>query len=143
MRDAGGDDLYDLTVHKIIHYNPVISACTGYTYNGTNSWTPNSQCYNNIPLAQADIATAEDTKSINKTYGYKSWSVTSMVQDWVSNQGSNYGMLVNSDTVASSNSNRFFSATESSNPDQRPKLVVTYTVGDDLSPPQNLRVIVP
>ena len=143
MEDGGGDDLYDLTVHKIIHYNPVISACTGYTYNGTNSWTPNSQCYNNIPLAQADIAAAEDTKSINKTYGYKSWSVTSMVQDWVSNQGSNYGMLVNSDTVASSDSNRFFSATEYENSDQRPKLVVTYSVGDDLGAPEGLDVIAP
>ena len=143
LSSAGGDDLYDLTVHKIIHYNPVISACTGYTYNGTNSWTPNTQCNNNIPLAQADIATAEDTKSINKTYGYKSWSVTSMVQDWVSNSASNFGMLVNSDPVASSGSNRFFSATESSNPGQRPKLVVTYTVGDDLGAPEGLDVIAP
>ncbi|MCK4825922.1 hypothetical protein KA005_59790, partial [bacterium] len=36
LSSAGGDDLYDLSVHKIINYNPVISACTGYTYNGTN-----------------------------------------------------------------------------------------------------------
>ena len=142
MSSAGGDDLYDLTVHKTIHYNPVISACTGYTYDGTNSWTPNTQCYNNVPLAQADIAAAEDAKSINKTYGYKSWNVTNMVQDWVSNQGYNYDMLVNSDTIASSNSNRFFSATESSNPGQRPKLVVTYTVSD-ISPPQKLIRIAP
>jgi len=131
MDGGGGDELYDLTVHKIINYNPVISACTGYTYDGTNSWTPNSQCYNNIPMAQADIAPAEDTKSIDKTYGYKSWSVTNMVQDWVSNPAPNYGMLVNSDLVASSDSNRYFSATDSSNPDQRPKLVVTYSVGGE------------
>ena len=54
-----------------------------------------------------------------------------MVQDWVSNQGSNYGMLVNSDPIAGSNSNRFFSATEYENSDQRPKLVITYSVGED------------
>jgi hypothetical protein len=130
MDGDGGDELYDLTVHQIVNYDPVISACTGYTYDGTNSWTPNSQCYNNIPMAQADIASAEDTQSIDKTYGYKSWSVTNMVQSWVSNSASNFGMLVNSDPVASSNSNRYFSSTEASNADQRPKLMVTYTVGE-------------
>jgi len=48
MDGGGGDTLYDLTVHKIINHNPIISACTGYTYDGTNGWTP---C-NGIPLAQ-------------------------------------------------------------------------------------------
>jgi hypothetical protein len=118
MEGTGGDDLYDLTVHKIINYNPVISASTGYTYDGTNSWTPYSGLYNDTPLAQADIGEAEDTKAIDKTYAYKSWSVTSMVQNWVSDSGSNYGMLVNSDPTASSGSNRYFSSTESPNPDQ-------------------------
>jgi len=127
----GGDDPYELSVHKMVNYNPVISSCTGHAYDGTNSWTPNSQCYNNVPMAQGDIALAEDTEAIDKTYGYVSWSVTNMVQDWVSDSGSNYGMLVNSDPVASSDSNRYFSSTESSNPDQRPKLTVTYSVGEE------------
>lgn len=138
MEGDGGDDLYDLSVHKIINYNPVISACNGYTYDGINPWTPYSGLYNDIPLAQADIAEAEDTKSIDKTYGYKSWSVTNMVQEWVSNPDSNYGMLVNSDPVASQDSNRYFSSTESPNPDQRPKLVITYTISNaepDITPP--------
>ena len=138
MGGDGGDDLYDLSVHKIINYNPVISACNGYTYDGINPWTPYSGLYNDIPLAQADIAEAEDTKSIDKTYGYKSWSVTNMVQEWVSNPDSNYGMLVNSDPVASQDSNRYFSSTESPNPDQRPKLVITYTISNaepDITPP--------
>lgn len=138
LGNAGGDDLYDLTVHKIIHYNPVISACTGYTYDGTNSWTPNTQCNNNIPLAQADITAAEDAKSIDKSYGYKSWTVTNMAQDWISDSATNYGMLVNSDPVASSDSYRYFSATESSNPDQRPKLVVIYSVVEDVTPPADV-----
>lgn len=129
MDGGGGDDLYDLSVHKIINYNPVISACTGYTYDGTDWWTPYSGLYNNIPMAQADIAQAEDTEFIDKSYGYKAWTVTKMVQDWVSNPASNYGMLINSDPVASSDSNRYFSSTESQNPDQRPKLVITYSVG--------------
>ncbi|MDY6951849.1 MAG: DNRLRE domain-containing protein [Thermodesulfobacteriota bacterium] len=130
MDVGGGDDPYDLGVHRIINYNPVIPACTGYTYDGTHSWTPNNQCYNNIPLAQADIDPAESTQPVDKTYGYKLWGVTNMVQDWVSDPASNYGMLVNSDPIASSDSNRYFSSTEASNPDQRPKLVVNYTVGE-------------
>jgi len=140
MSGDGGDDLYDLSVHKITNYNPVISACTGYTYDGTNSWTPYSGLYNDIPLAQADIAQVEDTKSVDKVYGYKTWTVTKMVQHWVSSPASNYGMLVNSDPVASSDSNRYFSSTESTNPDQRPKLVVTYTVGPaPPSPPKGVK----
>lgn len=43
----------------------------------------------------------------------------------------NYGMLVNSDPIASSGSNRYFSSTECLNADQRPKLVVTYSVGEE------------
>lgn len=137
---GGGDELYDLSAHKIINYNPVISACTGYTCDGTNSWTPYSGLYNDIPMAQADIAPAEDTKSIDKVYGYKTWTVTKMVQHWVSSPASNYGMLVNSDPVASSDSNRYFNSTESPNPDQRPKLVVTYTEGPaPPSPPKGVK----
>ncbi|MDY6839761.1 MAG: DNRLRE domain-containing protein [Thermodesulfobacteriota bacterium] len=132
MTDGGGDNTYDLTVHKVVNYNPVVSACTGYTYDGTNSWTANSQCYNNVPMAQADIEPPEDTQSIDKIYDYKSWSVTNMVRGWVSNPASNYGMLVNSDPIATSSSNRYFNSTESSNPDQRPKLVVTYTVDEQV-----------
>ena len=135
MSGDGGDDLYDISVHKIINYNADLSQCTGYTYDGTNGWTPNSTCYNNIPLAQSDIAAVEDVKSVNKTYGYKTWNVTNMVRDWVANPSTNYGLLLNSDSVASSDSNRFFASSEASDPSQRPKLVVTYTVGDDTTPP--------
>jgi len=88
-----------------------------------------------MPLAQSDIATAEDVKSVDKTYGYKTWNVTNMVRDWVTNPSTNYGLLLNSDSVASSGSNRFFASSEASDANQRPKLVVTYTVGDDTTPP--------
>ena len=89
----------------------------------------------NMPLAQSDIARAEGVMSIDKTYGYKTWTVTNTVRDWVANPSTNYGLLLNSDSVASSDSNRFFASSEASDPSQRPKLVVTYTVGDDTTPP--------
>ena len=59
---AGGDGAYDISVHKIINKNPNLSASTGYTYNGTTGWTANTSCYNNIPMAQADISAAENVQ---------------------------------------------------------------------------------
>lgn len=135
MEGAGGDDQYDVPVHKVINKDPVIAQATGYTYDGTNGWTPYSGTYNNIPLAQSDIAPAEDTTALNKTSGYKSWDVTQMVSDWVANTGSNYGMLFNSDTSASEDSNRYFSSNEHSTAGQRPKLVITYVAGTDDTAP--------
>ena len=135
MEAGGGDELYDVSAHKIINHNPNLEQCTGYTYDGTNGWTPNNSCYNNVPLAQADIAPAEDTKSLDKTYGYKTWTVTNMVKDWIANPSTNYGLLLNSDSSASSNSNRYFASSEANDPSQRPKLVITYTVGEDTTPP--------
>lgn len=136
--ETGGDDLYDVSVHKIINHNPQLGGCTGYTYDGSHEWTANDSCYNNIPMAQSDIAAAEDSKSINKTYGYKSWDITNMVRDWVQNPASNYGLLLNSDSTAGSSSNRIFASSEASDPNQRPELVITYATGGsvpDTTPP--------
>ena len=128
LSGAGGDELYDLSVHKIINHKPDLSQCDGYTYDGTNSWTPNNSCYNDIPLAQADIVQAEDSKSIDTTAGYKSWNITNMVREWIANPDVNFGLLLNSDSIASSNSNRTFFSSDSSDSNQRPKLEITYTL---------------
>jgi len=126
--ETGGDTSYDLPVHKIINVNPVISACTWNTYDGTNSWTGGANG------GQSDIAAAEDTQVVNATNNeYKTWSVTNMVADWVSTPSSNYGMLVNSDSVASVDSHRFFASNEGTNAATRPKLIVTYSTG--VAPP--------
>ena len=135
--ETGGDDLYDVSVHKIINHNPQLSQCTGYTYDGTNSWTVNTSCYNNVPMAQADIAAAEDNKSLDKTMGYKSWNITGMVQDWIANPDANFGLLLNSDSIASSSSNRTFASSEASDMNQRPKLEITYTTSGGTPPPSS------
>jgi len=122
--ETGGDTSYDIGVHKIINVDPNISTCTWNTYDGTNSWTGGADG------GQGDIATAEDNQSVNSTNNaYKTWTVTNMVQAWVSTPSSNYGMLVNSDAVASVDSYRFFASTEDSNNAIRPKLIVTYYTG--------------
>ncbi len=140
MSAFGGDDQYDISVHNIINHNPDLSQCTGYTYDGTNPWTTSSLCYNNIPLAQADIDTFEDKNPVNTTIGYKTWNVTDMVRSWVDAPDTNYGLLVNSDSSASSDSYRTFASSEAANADQRPKLTVTYTIDTsiDTTPPANV-----
>ncbi|MHC4397002.1 MAG: DNRLRE domain-containing protein [Planctomycetota bacterium] len=126
--EAVGDASYDVPVHKIINVNPVISALTWNTYDGANSWTAGADG------GQGDTAAAEDTPSLNNTINeYKTWTVTNMVQDWVSTPSSNYGMLLNSDSVASVDSHRYFVSTDDSDASTRPKLIVTYTSG--VAPP--------
>src|SRR2546430_16026427 len=75
--DASADPTYTVTVHKIVNKNPVVNSATGYTYDGANSWTPNSCCYNGVPPAQADTGAPVDTKKVHKTPGAKQWHATS------------------------------------------------------------------
>jgi hypothetical protein len=123
-----GDDPYEVSAHRIVNYNPDLTRADGYTYDGTNSWTPNNCCYNNIPLAQADITSAEDIHATNSTPGYKEWNVTQMVSFWISNPSENFGMLLNSDSTASANSYRYFVSSDHLNTNWRPKLVITYSI---------------
>ncbi len=130
---AGGDSDYNVSVHKITNHNPDLLATTGLTYDGSNGWTANTSCYNNTPMAQADISAALTVNSMDTSVGYKSWDVTGLVNDWLAAPASNYGLLLNSDTVASSDSYRNFASSEATDASQRPKLVVTYTV-DTVAP---------
>ena len=119
--NSGGDGAYDVGVHKIINVDPNISTCTWNTYDGVNSWTGGADG------GQSDIAAAEDTPAVNRTDGeYKTWRVTNMVQNWVSVPSNNCGMLLNSDSVASVDSYRFFASTDEVNSAIRPKLIITY-----------------
>ena len=134
--EESADDTYDVSVHKIVNRNPVIAACTWNTYDGVNAWTGGADG------GAQDMATAEDAKSIDKTYGYKTWTVTNMVQDWVRNPSSNLGMILDSDSSAPKNHYRHFRPTEYGNSDQRPKLTVIYSESSlQISPPENLRVV--
>jgi len=136
--DATADPTYTVTVHRIMNKNPVVSSATGYTYDGSNAWTPNSCCYNNIPLAQADIGAPVDTKDVDKTPGFKEWDVTSLVQGWLSNPAANFGLLVNSDPSKARDRYRTFSSSDDSTPSRRPYLRVVYTPPDTVAPPPGL-----
>ena len=130
--ESGGDDPYTLSSHKIINHDPTITECNGYTYDGINPWTDSGLT---PPLAQADIQSAVDSQDIDHTLGYKSWNITQIVRDWVSNPETNYGVLINSDPTANSDSYRYFTSSDDDNSSHRPKLIVTFFVGDDTEDP--------
>ena len=122
--DATADATYTVTVHQVIHRNPVVASATGDTYDGTNPWTATGAPH---PLAQGDIGAAVDTRAIDKAAGFKQWDVTSLVQGWVSSPGSNFGLLLNSDPSKLRDRWRFFRSNEYATVNQRPSLSIVYT----------------
>ncbi|MHB8122369.1 MAG: Ig-like domain-containing protein, partial [Desulfuromonadaceae bacterium] len=135
MTGSGGDAQYEIPVSGIVNKTPVIAKINGNTYDGTNAWTASSATYNSIPMAQSDIAAVADAPLVDKTTGYKNWNVTNIVKGWVATPGSNRGLLLNSSNKASSDSNRTFASSEVADANQRPKLVVTYTLASDTTAP--------
>ncbi len=127
---------YTVTAHKVVNKNPVIEAATGYTTDGATAWTPNGCCYSGVPLAQADIAPPEDTTIIDKVPGYKSWTVTTMVQEWLAEPATNLGLLLNSDGSKPRDRFRYFASTENLNATLHPYLEVSYSLpAGDTRPP--------
>ncbi len=133
--DASADATYRITANKL-KKNPVITAATGYTTNGTTAWTANACCYNGVPLAQADISTAYDTKAIGKTPGYKTWTITTMVREWLASPSTNFGVLLNSDPSKLRDRYRSFASMEYADTTLRPYLYVKYSLPPpDTTPP--------
>ena len=122
-----GETTYKNTIHKVTGKNPIIDQVTGYNaYNG-EPWTPVAPgtTRNDVPLGLADIGQAEDTITLDTQSGYRTWLITNMVQDWVSDSAGNFGLLISgvpTDTIAG----RSFAATENENSSIRPKLVIRY-----------------
>jgi hypothetical protein len=126
--DTAAEPTYAIAAHKIEGRNPVITGATGYTFDGVTGWTANACCSNNVPMAQADISPAYDTRAVDKTPGVKSWTLTAMVQEWADDPATNFGLLLNSDTSKGADRYRYFASMEHTDPALRPVLRVAYTV---------------
>src|SRR5256885_7914448 len=133
--DGLAEPTYTVTAHKIVNKNPDLARATGYTYDGVNSWTSNTCCYNNIPLAEADISAPVDTKAIDKTPGFKQWDVTAIVQGWVSTPSRNVGLLISSDPSKLRDRYRSFSSSEDPVASHRPYLTVVVGPAGTTPPP--------
>ena len=70
---------YNISLNRIVNHNPDLSKATGFTYDGINSWTTNTNCYNNVPLGQADISAAYDIEATDKSLGFKGWNATQLI----------------------------------------------------------------
>ena len=136
--NATTDPTYSISLHQIVNRNPDLAHATGYTADGTVPWTPNACCYNNIPLAQADISPARATNAVNRTLGAKTWDALTIVQAWRALPATNYGLLLNSDPTKPADRFRTFASNENTNSSLRPFLRITYTVpgsAGDVTPP--------
>ena len=120
MHTYGGDAGYEITAHQIVNNQPVVSAVTWNTYNGTNAWTGG-----NNGGAQ-DMAPAESSNIVDQTTGYKQWDITKMVKKWVADPSVNFGVMLDSDSTAAADSHRYFRPTEYVDPAMRPKLVIEF-----------------
>jgi len=110
--DATSDATYTITANKVTRNNPAIASATGYTSDGTAAWTANTCCYNGVPLAHADVSAPYDTEPIDKTPGYKTWTITSMVQEWRASPATNLGVLLDSDASKLRDRYRYFASME-------------------------------
>ncbi|MEO8425644.1 MAG: DNRLRE domain-containing protein, partial [Verrucomicrobiota bacterium] len=117
---------YSVGAHKLT-INPNLALASGFTYDGTNPWTPNSCCNNDIPMAQGDITAAYTTLEVDKTNGFKAWNLTTMAQEWLNTPATNYGVLLNSDATKPKDRYRAFASMEDITASKRPYLQVTYT----------------
>jgi PKD repeat protein len=133
LNEAGGDDPYEVSVHRIIGVDPVIEACTGETWDGSTAWT------NGTALAQDNIESAAGVTAVDQAPGFKSWDVTGIAASWVEAPAENYGMLLNADTTAAQDSFRYFASSQAADSALRPKLTVTFVTEQqpDLPPRAN------
>ena len=138
--DAAADS-YTMTAHKITGKNPNPATATGMTADGTTSWTASSCCYNNVPLAQSDIAFAVDTRAVTSVAGFKTWTITSLVQDWVQNPAANFGLLLNGDATKPRDRYREFASMEHADSGLRPYLLVKLTAGSGGGPDTTAPVV--
>jgi hypothetical protein len=136
--DTKADPGYAIAVHKVVGRNPVISRATGYTSDGSISWTTNTCCHKNVPLAQADLSPAYDTQTIDKSPGFKTWTITSLVEEWIANPTTNRGLVLTSDTLALRDRYRYFASMEHSDPSFRPFVAIKYSASIDITPPSVL-----
>ena len=132
--DNKPETLYTVTAHKVIGRNPNITKATGFSADGLIGWTPNNCCSGGAPLAQADISPPYASRAIDKTNGYKTWDLTAMVQEWLLNPATNFGVVLNSDPAKPRDRHRTFASMEYATASLRPYLEVTLGTIDATPP---------
>ena len=94
------------------------AAATWNNADATTAWTK--------PGGDFDTASLGTPVSISGTAAWQNLDVSSAVKDWLTNPGSNHGLLVKAADESTQNQRVTFASNESSTATQRPRLVVTY-----------------
>src|SRR5262249_19755926 len=81
------------------------------------------------------------TEAIDKTTGYKTWTITSLVQEWLASPSTNFGVLPNSDASRAADRWRYFASAENSDSTLRPYLEIQYTGGTTDTTPLVLTLV--
>lgn len=68
-----------------------------------------------------------DTRALDRLHGEKSWTLTRMVQEWLADPATNFGVLLNSDASAAADRFRYFARAEYGETGLRPVLHIVYS----------------
>ncbi|MDW7773316.1 MAG: Ig-like domain-containing protein [Desulfobulbaceae bacterium] len=126
--EATGESEYSNSIHMITGKDTRIDQVSGYNAFNGEPWTPvpENTTYNNVPLGLADTGEQEDAILLDSQAGYKSWTITGMVKEWINDPATNYGLLIRGVETPSETGRRFASS-ENQNAEIRPKLMIRYT----------------
>lgn len=91
-------------------------------YRVTGSWDEDTITWNNSPAVQS---TSISTITVSPTIigGYLTWSISSLVQDWVDGSITNYGLMLKDTNEATLEGYKLFYSSEGA---QCPKLTISY-----------------
>jgi hypothetical protein len=102
-RSDGGGDHYAVSSHKVLGIDAASTPTLSQPY---------------------------DTQSIDDTPGFRAWTITGMVQEWMTTPAENLGLVVSADPRQAPNRYRHFASIESTDASRRPFLKVTYITPD-------------
>ena len=101
---------------------------TTFAHRITTPWDINTATWNNSPQFQIDPPESASTV-VAGAVTWLSWDITNLVQDWVSGEHPNYGVLLRKTNENSGSTIMIaWSSRHTDNPGLRPKLVLTYYV---------------
>jgi hypothetical protein len=117
---------YGVTVHRIVGVEPDQDFVTGVHYDVASPWTANACCFDDVPMAQADITGPEASTAVGSAPGPAVWDVTATIQALVDAPDEDHGFILNPDVTAAADADRRFAASEAADASTRPTLEITY-----------------
>ncbi len=123
MYQANGSGSGTISAHKLTRSwtegtkngSGTADGATWKTYDGTNAWTTNGGDYEATPVSTSEVTAGSDV--------LVSWEIAPLVQAWLADSNSNYGVLLKANDLLS----HTFGSKEDSTISKRPKLLITWT----------------